>query len=46
MLKTAGCEDIEIDYAAKTATVKVPADMNVEAVTGKVTGRFSATVKQ
>ena len=46
MLKSAGCQDIEIDYGSKTATCKVPADVPVEKVTGSVKGRFSATVKQ
>ncbi|MEM8882572.1 MAG: hypothetical protein AAGD14_00715 [Planctomycetota bacterium] len=46
MLKAAGCQDIKIDNSAKTATVKVPASMPMDKLTGSVSGKFSATVQQ
>ena len=46
MLETAGCEDVTIDYNAKTATMKVPATVKDDQVEKAVTGKFSASVKQ
>ena len=46
MLEKGGCEDIEIDYAGKTATMKVPTKVTDEMLTKAVTGRFSAKVHQ
>ncbi len=45
MLKGAGCTEIEIDYSAKVATAKVPANVTDEQVAKAVSGKFSATVK-
>jgi len=46
MLEKGGCEDVEIDFASKTATCKVPASVKDEDVAKAVKGRFSASVKQ
>jgi len=46
MLKSAGCTDVKVDFATKTATCKVPADVDAAKVSGAVSGRFSAKVQQ
>ncbi len=46
MLETGGAKDIEIDYSAKTATMKIPSAVTDEMVTKAVSGRFTATVRQ
>ena len=46
MLETGGAEDIEIDYAAKTATMKVPTAVTDEMATKALSGRFSAKIHQ
>jgi hypothetical protein len=46
MLETGGAKEIEIDYAAKTATMKVPAAVTDDMATKAVSGRFTAKVHQ
>ena len=46
MLETGGAKEIEIDYAAKTATMKVPAAVTDEMATKAVRGRFTAKIHQ
>ena len=45
MLEKGGCEDVKIDYAAKTATCKVPASVKDEDLAKAVSGKFSAKIQ-
>ena len=40
-----GVQDVEVDYAAKTATVTVNKDVSPAAVAGALTDGFTGTVK-
>ena len=48
LLEGAGAKDVKVDINSKTATFSVPAEIDVEKLTGAVgsTGKYSATVHQ
>ena len=45
MLEKSGCEAVKVDYAAKTATVKVPAAVTDEMLAKGMSGPYSAKVQ-
>ena len=44
--KVEGVEEVEVDFASKTATVTVKAGTKPEDVAKGLSGKFSGTVKQ
>ncbi|MHC4955420.1 MAG: hypothetical protein ACYTGZ_16325 [Planctomycetota bacterium] len=46
MLEKAGCQDVKVDYKAKTATCTVPATVTDEMLSKSVSGKFGAKVQQ
>jgi len=45
MLTKAGCQDVNVDFKTKKATLKVPAAVTDEDITKAVGGQFSAKIQ-